>query len=1039
MMNLNEGNDIGSWPLYYENKLFNDRQFFNSFSSHPTRDVYLGDDKEVVKRMMLKHEAIFRNQVYELHCLYKMQRALMEELKRQEAHKYPISVEASHSNAHSSHKPLSDGAKIFSHFPSTSPAKSACSRASICGTEKMQSHLNFTKLNTTKADSSPQNAGNFEDCTLIKLKTRKVSRRTLDLQRPADEYIDSEEEVRIDEENTSQASVVENNALKTNRGLPPKNDINLFSGTNANLDRQGLASASKPTGHVGNKNGLVDLNQPILVEEASSSASVNNFLGSAICDGGNQRSDALSFKQNSFSIGFPGGLFQSVQRADKGDEIRHNLPSYKPQSGPCGSSMNYQDSGADRFPYTSKIVKDDFKEAYASPMFLLPDGKRAEPWTQNTIFGADNSARKSVFNHNLWGQVSAIPMVNQCLVDPDVSNSVSLSGSSMRKPINGLNQNQDTLRGVDRFNISAQPSKSSNASIQCLKFNESKWHPNDHLKSNSSFGNEVSNRRGSLHGFLTEVNASQARSPLVDFDFLNCGGENASTAKHFENNHSTKYFKGSDSKDVKSRKDMNLNLAVQNESQEGTTEQQDLLILDGETKNEDPLGALPWFRRKLDTIEHPISASHDADLRIETNVRTDTKKLFGVPILDKPHDSEKSFFQSLDKKRLRSFSEEVSFQSSKPVKVLDVDLFQAPTLCGSGRQPQMEKVVAVKEDGEGLSGSRGQFDLNSCANEEEPLALSSISKNSSKIVLEIDLEIPLVPETAETVFHDQYVENQHKMPTQSSASQDKSQNQTGEPVNVAAEILVSISSSFVASHSKYDIQHLSEASVSDSLNWFAELVSSCASALASEEGVISRDKGVLEVETLENSSDESDYFETMTLQLKELKVDEKWCEPSDAPDNQNDEETIANFLLPTRRRRGQARRGRQRRDFQRDILPSIASLSRHEVTEDLQTIGGLMRATGQPWQTALERRNAARNGWARGRRRSRGSASSVAEVTTCIPPPQVPDNNYISNNSNNNELGLEENCLKGWGKTTRRQRCQRFVAGNPPPVPLAQV
>ncbi|KAK9136885.1 hypothetical protein Sjap_007479 [Stephania japonica] len=1035
-MNLNEENDIGSWPLFYENKLFNGRQFFNSFSSHPTRDVYLSDDKEVVKRMMLRHEAIFRNQVYELHCLYKMQRALMEELKRQEAQKYPISVEASHSNAHSSHKP-SANAKIFSHFPSTSPAKSACSRASICGAEKMQSHLNFTKLNTTKVDSSPQNAGNFEECTLIELKTRKASRRMLDLQLPADVYIDSEEGEQIDVENTSQASVVENNAFKTNRGLPSENVIKLFSGT----DCQGFASASKPTGHVGDKNGLVDLNQPILVEEASSSASVNNFLGSAICDGGNRRRDALSFKQNSFSIGFPGELFQSIQRADKGDEIRHNLSSYKLQSGPFGSSTNYQDSGADRFPYMSKIVKAELKEAYASPMFLLPDSKKAEPWTQNEIFGADNSARKSIFNHNLWGQVSAIPTVNQCLVDPDGSNSVSLSGASTRKPINGLNQNQDTFRGMDCFNISAQPSKTSNASIQCLKFNESKWHPNDHLSSNSSFGNEVSNRRGSLHGFLTEVNASQARSSLVDLDFLNCGGENTLTAKHFEKNHSSKYSKGSDSKSVKSRKDMNLNLAVQDESDEGTTEQRDQLIFDEVTKNEDPSGALPSFSRKLDANQHPTSSSHDAeDSRIVMNVRMDTKKLFGVPILDKPHDSEKSFFQSLDNKRLRSFSEEVAFQSSKAaVKVLDIDLFQSPTICGSGRQLQMEKVVAVKEDGEGLSGSRGQFDLNSCASEEEPLVLSSISKNSSKIVLEIDLEIPLVPKTAEAVLCDQYAENQHKMSTQSSASRDMSQNQSREPVDVAAEILVSISSSFVASHSKYDIQHTSEASVSDSLNWFAEVVSSCASALASEEGVISRDKGVLEVDTLENSLDESDYFETMTLQLTELKIDEKWCEPSGAPNNQKDEETIGNFLLPTRRRRGQARRGRQQRDFQRDILPSIASLSRHEVTEDLQTIGGLMRATGQPWQTALERRNAARNGWARGRRRSRGSASSVAEVTTCIPPSQVSDNNYISNNSNNNELGLEEKCLKGWGKTTRRQRCQRFVAGNPPPVPLAQV
>lgn len=65
-------------------------------------------------------------------------------------------------------------------------------------------------------------------------------------------------------------------------------------------------------------------------------------------------------------------------------------------------------------------------------------------------------------------------------------------------------------------------------------------------------------------------------------------------------------------------------------------------------------------------------------------------------------------------------------------------------------------------------------------------------------------------------------------------------------------------------------------------------------------------------------------------------------------------------LLLTRPRRGQARKPRQRRDFQRDILPSIASLSRHEVTVDLQTIGGLMRASGRPWQMAVSRRRSKR-------------------------------------------------------------------------------
>ncbi|KAL0420958.1 UNVERIFIED_CONTAM: hypothetical protein Slati_3118700 [Sesamum latifolium] len=102
----------------------------------------------------------------------------------------------------------------------------------------------------------------------------------------------------------------------------------------------------------------------------------------------------------------------------------------------------------------------------------------------------------------------------------------------------------------------------------------------------------------------------------------------------------------------------------------------------------------------------------------------------------------------------------------------------------------------------------------------------------------------------------------------------------------------------------------------------------------------------------------------MTLQLQETKEEDYMPTPF-VPEVQKVEDTGAN-TLPTRSRRGQSRRGRQRRDFQRDILPGLASLSRHEVTEDLQTFGGLMRATGHHWTSGLTRRNGSRNGGARG-------------------------------------------------------------------------
>ena len=134
--------------------------------------------------------------------------------------------------------------------------------------------------------------------------------------------------------------------------------------------------------------------------------------------------------------------------------------------------------------------------------------------------------------------------------------------------------------------------------------------------------------------------------------------------------------------------------------------------------------------------------------------------------------------------------------------------------------------------------------------------------------------------------------------------------------------------------------------------------------------------------------------------------------------------------LTNRPRRGNARRGRQRRDFQRDILPGLASLSRHEVTEDIQIFGGLMRATGHTWNSSLTRRNGTRNGGARGRRKKVVDTSTPVLATTTTTSPLI----YQLNNI---EASLEDNkSLTGWGKTPRRPRRQRCPAGNPPPVLL---
>jgi Plant protein of unknown function (DUF863) len=166
----------------------------------------------------------------------------------------------------------------------------------------------------------------------------------------------------------------------------------------------------------------------------------------------------------------------------------------------------------------------------------------------------------------------------------------------------------------------------------------------------------------------------------------------------------------------------------------------------------------------------------------------------------------------------------------------------------------------------------------------------------------------------------------------------------------------------------------------DILFWFANfVVSGC-------------DKHVSEPE-----SDSEDLFESMTLKLEEVKSDDrfgtgKFCEKkSEGESSSQAGETGYTSLLFTRGRRGPARKRRQRRDFQRDVLPTIASLSRVEVTEDLQIIGGLMRACGQELESSLTRRVGRSGSNAKGKRQQRSP-----QVNPPLRTPQVkqPDSHH---------------------------------------------
>lgn len=78
----------------------------------------------------------------------------------------------------------------------------------------------------------------------------------------------------------------------------------------------------------------------------------------------------------------------------------------------------------------------------------------------------------------------------------------------------------------------------------------------------------------------------------------------------------------------------------------------------------------------------------------------------------------------------------------------------------------------------------------------------------------------------------------------------------------------------------------------------------------------------------------SDSFELITLNLKECSADD-YC-VSSKPFEVNDVET-KDFAY-------KLRRGRRLKDFQKDILPGLSSLSRHEIREDINILEGVLRS-----------------------------------------------------------------------------------------------
>jgi len=308
---------------------------------------------------------------------------------------------------------------------------------------------------------------------------------------------------------------------------------------------------------------------------------------------------------------------------------------------------------------------------------------------------------------------------------------------------------------------------------------------------------------------------------------------------------------------------------------------------------------------------------------------------------------------------------------SKKSCLIDINLPCDPT-------PEEDQPI-IEDDFVGHDDKNpAQMNLNLSMNDDGSPPKSSFLEKTS---LEIDLEAPPSPEVEERPPPRGDSEDSQPEAPLHIATPEDGNDALEELLKNAVEAIVSISSS-----NPQTCPEKCESSDTGTLEWFVGLVHSLSSDLETDFGTpIFEDTNTL------------DEFEAMTLSLTEMNEEEYWCQ-------NNVQVESFSYSMPSI---GQTRKGRTRRskrkDFQKEVLPSLASLSRYEVTEDIQMIEGLMEAAGTPWHLSRTRR---------GCRMGRKPRATKPECSTFDRPVSEP----------------KGGAFRGWGKANRRPRGRRSPA-----------
>uniref|UniRef100_A0A1J3DSM9 Uncharacterized protein n=1 Tax=Noccaea caerulescens TaxID=107243 RepID=A0A1J3DSM9_NOCCA len=949
------------WPLLYsDNKTSANDQSYNGFPSQTTFDC----DKDVVRRTMLEHEAVFKTQVLELHRVYRIQKDMMDDLKMKQLNKEwgPSPVEASFSS-----QATNDDFRRWK-IPSFPLANSVYDRPSVSVVED-NGHSPMKGSNSQGLGGGQiqwQNGASSKNVEMsAEVRPSKIRRKMIDLCLPADEYIDDNEEV---------VELKDHRACGTSSQLP-NGDVKTEPRGDSLRIGYGLSSRS---------NGLADLNEPFEAQETAAFAygHSRDLRGNGEFQGHiRDYGKALNSVSGSVREHVPPVISLHPDENGKPKVWPHHPSRIDHYSGTHKSATPFLQPARpmDSSSQPMQVLMNSSQRVMGLPNSGPPS--KAVLWRERTFIDleADTDANSS---HEVIHETSSASQQPRHLYPYNPLDSPvpwNQFHSSWQHPNFGFPQKVAPAERYPVLNLS--DTLSGNAQ-KCL---------GDSLQyeSNSRYNSGFGNTSRSDHNMFYNECSSSSKSKFsgTGYSHPNGGRSDYSSANpHMDSN-------GSEMKLVR---DLNLNVTFSSTS-----------VVDVR-KDEERLAPLPWLMKpksacnsemadgKWNLNDVPSSSSKPLDITDEAGDKV--QNLMWLERLKSGSCSSKLENEKINGNTKIAYRDQSCAEKAKVRKVMMLDMNE-PCDPLSDEDQQVEEQTETRVSG----STRCQIDLNMSFSEDEDgtYSVPTSSRWNSKALM-IDLEA--VPESDDEEEND--VDISVTTPLEETLIEEKAPAYE----KIAAETLVAFSSASL----DRELEAVASAPETIILHWFAETVATHRENLDQKLASFSRNQA--------RSIEEIDSFEAMILQLPEITEDEYMPKPL-VPEDLRLEETSGTAMVTSQRpRRGNARKGKQRRDFQRDTLPGLVSLSKHEVTEDIHMFDGFMRATGSSWTpTGLARKKTG----ARGRPRR---VVTIPEPVYCsVPDPCHLVQQHVGNGGNNGEIemGLEDRSFAGWGKMTRRPRRQR--------------